>query len=481
MKNINQAISALGGGSSDNRSNNFGVEVPKLKFVQAPPPFPTSPSSYLSSFASALTPTELLNSPLFFSFGVFPSPTTGAFNSRNDGQGMKGGDGKNYSDSSLPHQTGSSVSSSLSTYFQSSSSSDATPLNVGAKAEYFGAVESGSEMAVAETRPIPLLPVYNREQQQKSENDGYNWRKYGQKQVKGSENPRSYYKCTFPSCPTKKKVERSLDGQITEIVYKGSHNHGKPLPTKRSSNSGIYDPSSGAADSAVLQDDSSVSMGDDELEPNSPFSNSLDDNENEPEAKRWKGENENEGFSGGGSRTVKEPRIVVQTTSEIDILPDGYRWRKYGQKVVKGNPNPRSYYKCTSLGCPVRKHIERAANDMRAVITTYEGKHNHEVPAARGSSAGGGGYNAVNRPVPTNHFTSIPLPVRPSAVVSHPFPENLAASFRPASFPTSGIEAQEAFAFGTSQRVPPSFQVTGFGSEAQEEAKDDIFFDSFLP
>jgi hypothetical protein len=32
---------------------------------------------------------------------------------------------------------------------------------------------------------------------------------------------------------------------------------------------------------------------------------------------------------------------VVQTTSEIDILDDGYRWRKYGQKVVKGNPNPR--------------------------------------------------------------------------------------------------------------------------------------------
>ncbi len=38
---------------------------------------------------------------------------------------------------------------------------------------------------------------------------------------------------------------------------------------------------------------------------------------------------------------MREPRVVVQTTSEIDILDDGYRWRKYGQKVVKGNPNPR--------------------------------------------------------------------------------------------------------------------------------------------
>ena len=65
--------------------------------------------------------------------------------------------------------------------------------------------------------------------------DGYNWRKYGQKQVKGSEYPRSYYKCTHPNCPVKKKVERSLDGQIAEIVYKGEHNHSKPQPPKRSS------------------------------------------------------------------------------------------------------------------------------------------------------------------------------------------------------------------------------------------------------
>ena len=34
--------------------------------------------------------------------------------------------------------------------------------------------------------------------------------------------------------------------------------------------------------------------------------------------------------------------------------------------------------------------MERASHDLRAVITTYEGKHNHDVPAARGSG--------VNRP-----------------------------------------------------------------------------------
>ena len=65
--------------------------------------------------------------------------------------------------------------------------------------------------------------------------DGYNWRKYGQKQVRGSEYPRSYYKCTYPNCPVKKKVERSFDGKIVEIVYKGEHNHSKPQPPRHNS------------------------------------------------------------------------------------------------------------------------------------------------------------------------------------------------------------------------------------------------------
>ncbi|KAI3960475.1 hypothetical protein MKW98_002974 [Papaver atlanticum] len=58
-----------------------------------------------------------------------------------------------------------------------------------------------------------------------SSDDGYNWRKYRQKQVKGSEFPRSYFKCTHPNCQVKKKVERSQEGHITEIIYKGAHNH----------------------------------------------------------------------------------------------------------------------------------------------------------------------------------------------------------------------------------------------------------------
>ncbi|RWW87286.1 hypothetical protein BHE74_00003895 [Ensete ventricosum] len=74
----------------------------------------------------------------------------------------------------------------------------------------------------------------------KPADDGYNWRKYGQKMVKGSEYPRSYYKCSHSNCPVKKKVEHSLDGQITEIIYKGQHNHKRPVLNKRSKEGGIF-------------------------------------------------------------------------------------------------------------------------------------------------------------------------------------------------------------------------------------------------
>ncbi|KAI4365096.1 hypothetical protein MLD38_021115 [Melastoma candidum] len=62
--------------------------------------------------------------------------------------------------------------------------------------------------------------------------DGYNWRKYGQKHVKGCEFPHSYYKCTYPNCEVKKLFEQSPGGQITEIIYKGTQNHLKPQASR---------------------------------------------------------------------------------------------------------------------------------------------------------------------------------------------------------------------------------------------------------
>ncbi|KAL9271731.1 putative WRKY transcription factor 2 [Drosera capensis] len=296
----------------------------------------------------------------------------------------------------------------------------------------------------------------------RTSDDGYNWRKYGQKQVKGSEYPRSYYKCTHLNCPVKKKIERSQDGQITEIIYKGAHNHPKPQLNRRStfgSALSVSDSSEAVegSSSCVKAEDNGVfgsthyKVGPDGLERTpstsgvtevsdpmsasqgklvgvleaagtrelaSTLASNEDDEEDigeddeESESKRRKKEEGSlvESFYGSSmsSRASREPRVVVQVKSDIDILDDGFRWRKYGQKVVKGNPNPRSYYKCTSAGCTVRKHVERASHDLKYVITTYEGKHNHEVPVAKNSShASPGGGNLP--PTAANTQTSLAL------------------------------------------------------------------------
>lgn len=90
-----------------------------------------------------------------------------------------------------------------------------------------------------------------------------------------------------------------------------------------------------------------------------------------------------------GEKKLREPRFAFMTKSEVDHLEDGYRWRKYGQKAVKNSPYPRSYYRCTTQKCGVKKRVERSFQDPSVVITTYEGQHNHPVPATlRGNAAG---------------------------------------------------------------------------------------------
>ncbi|KAK7337538.1 hypothetical protein VNO77_18118 [Canavalia gladiata] len=76
----------------------------------------------------------------------------------------------------------------------------------------------------------------------------------------------------------------------------------------------------------------------------------------------------------------REPRFAFMTKSEVDHLEDGYRWRKYGQKAVKNSPFPRSYYRCTSASCNVKKRVERSFTDPSIVVTTYEGQHTHPSP-----------------------------------------------------------------------------------------------------
>uniref|UniRef100_A0A1J3K693 Putative WRKY transcription factor 33 n=1 Tax=Noccaea caerulescens TaxID=107243 RepID=A0A1J3K693_NOCCA len=474
------------------------LEIPKFRSF-APSSISTSPS--LVSPSTCFSPSLFLDSPAFVSSSanVLASPTTGALitnetNQKSINEEEKKNNNINFFDFSFHTQSSGVVSAPTTTATTTNSSVS--------QSQEQQRKNQSNQWNQTESRPNNQAGSYNVKEQRKGE-DGYNWRKYGQKQVKGSENPRSYYKCTFPSCPTKKKVERSLEGQITEIVYKGSHNHPKPQSTRRSSSSSstfqpaVYNngldhhdqPNSNNsfhhADSfAIQQDDNTTSgsLGDDEFERGSSvISRDEEDCGSEPEAKRWKGESETNGGNGNnGSKTVREPRIVVQTTSDIDILDDGYRWRKYGQKVVKGNPNPRSYYKCTTIGCPVRKHVERASHDMRAVITTYEGKHNHDVPAARGS-----GY-ATNRPAQD----SAAAPIRPAAIAGHS--SYTTSSQAPYTLQMVHNNNSNAGSFGYAmnnnnnnnsnlQTQTQQQNFGGFSRTKEEPNEESSFFDSFMP
>ncbi|KAI5082354.1 hypothetical protein GOP47_0002097 [Adiantum capillus-veneris] len=374
------------------------------------PPFPqdtagaTVPSNYKEwSYGQDVSPTfifkphpQLPNSPLasMGPYGLSHQQALAQVQAQASSQQVSGSAGSGTSGFE-PTSTMPSVTVAASTGADSSSQ---------AVSSHEPLAESSEKTLLSSQSIVPVYPLPHLVE--RPSEDGYNWRKYGQKQVKGSEYPRSYYKCTHPSCPVKKKVERSYEGQITEIVYKGEHNHTKPQSTRRNtmSNTHVTDASTregslsstldrasalfelNKADSDRSQpaggligtpEPSLASTSDDEAE---------DGGDNESDPKRIKLEKMREVIPNPPLRTIREPRVVVQTTSEVDILDDGYRWRKYGQKVVKGNPHPRSYYKCTNVGCTVRKHVERSSTDPKSVITTYEGKHNHDVPAARNSN-----------------------------------------------------------------------------------------------
>lgn len=47
-------------------------------------------------------------------------------------------------------------------------------------------------------------------------------------------------------------------------------------------------------------------------------------------------------------------------------------WRRYGEKLVKGSPNPRSYYKCSHPGCLAKKIVERSDGDGTVLSTEYK-------------------------------------------------------------------------------------------------------------
>ncbi|KAK4764355.1 hypothetical protein SAY87_013793 [Trapa incisa] len=235
--------------------------------------------------------------------------------------------------------------------------------------------------------------------------DGYNWRKYGQKQVKTPQGSRSYFRCTDSRCCAK-KIEFSNDlGNVRETIYKNQHNHDPPrkVNSVRQSRSvktagstkeskatkysiQLFNESNPSTTSReAVQDMSTVCKGrtldsiDFNADTKTPPKRE-DSLESEP---KDRGRKKGSSYSNPVLQSGKKPKIVIHATGDVGISGDGYRWRKYGQKMVKGKPHPRNYYRCTSAGCLVRKHIETATDNVEAVIITYKGIHDHDMPVQK--------------------------------------------------------------------------------------------------
>ncbi|KAK6158784.1 hypothetical protein DH2020_006098 [Rehmannia glutinosa] len=75
---------------------------------------------------------------------------------------------------------------------------------------------------------------------------------------------------------------------------------------------------------------------------------------------------------------VSRVHVRIDPSDTSLVVKDGYQWRKYGQKVTRDNPSPRAYYKCSlAPTCPVKKKVQRSADDPSLLVATYEGQHNH--------------------------------------------------------------------------------------------------------
>ncbi|KAL7122278.1 hypothetical protein ACP275_01G035100 [Erythranthe tilingii] len=94
---------------------------------------------------------------------------------------------------------------------------------------------------------------------------------------------------------------------------------------------------------------------------------------------------------------VSRVHVRINPSDTNLVIKDGYQWRKYGQKVTRDNPSPRAYYKCSlSPNCPVKKKVQRSANDPSLLVAVYEGQHNHRPTGGEISvaAAGGGGSSS---------------------------------------------------------------------------------------
>ncbi|CAH2071350.1 unnamed protein product [Thlaspi arvense] len=146
------------------------------------------------------------------------------------------------------------------------------------------------------------------------QDDGYSWRKYGQKDILGAKFPRDYYRCTHRStqnCRATKQVQRPDDDPtVFEVTYRGTHSCSQAMA------SNDYDAESLASADGSLRSEDLVDGG-------------------------GSGESHRHDyiFNSKKRKTLPKWTEKVRISSERGLeglRDDGYSWRKYGKKDILG-------------------------------------------------------------------------------------------------------------------------------------------------
>lgn len=351
-----------------------------------------------------------------------------------------------------------------------------------------------SNAGEASTRDGSGTPDGRKRRESQANVDGYQWKKYGEKNLKCSDTPRSYYKCSVPGCNAKKYVEYDpVTGHIAQTVIKGEHTHGKvqsgysfddsprkpqrkpsgtlaPFPDASPENCNgllsIMHAAKLASDCLSDNKEEGASRSEDTEDlkelglqiPTAAVADTLQQQHQLPPAPRlhglqrplepaaptssantdegvpsWKRQRQNNGRaaapqplsvaavlaamelppaaglppcedsaeggsagtegdtveagSAGSAEREQEDRKVMFVDTDMENVDDGYKWRKYGRKQVKNSNYPRNYYRCTTEGCPVKKHVERYSRNPRQLMVCYEYlPHSHDAPADASAS-----------------------------------------------------------------------------------------------
>ncbi|XP_044984274.1 disease resistance protein RGA5-like [Hordeum vulgare subsp. vulgare] len=172
--------------------------------------------------------------------------------------------------------------------------------------------------------------------------DGFSWRKYGQKDILGSRYPRRYYRCKHrltQGCKAVKQLQ-ATDGDplLFNAMYVGNH-----ICIQRVN----LQPQPG-------HEQSTISVGD-------KAEGSMQRLEKMPLRK--------------SKRSIQVRMMSMQEDYPAD---DGYSWSKYGQMDILGSKHPRCYYRCVhkhDKGCQATKQVQRSDSDTQLFDIVYHGEH----------------------------------------------------------------------------------------------------------